>query len=384
MMGRSAAQGAMGIHFFRPDLLGITAPPSPRVNGTGTHTDFRATGILIYEPQANGSLELVAVENLVFAAAWARSARRPPDIPRRPLRLDGGRPDDRDRRGAHVRAALRSARLDLPRESERRVHTLQPACLVCSSSRCGDRSLDAWLALKPASFSILHRLQVVRGRCDMEQATADNIRSTVRQAYGRWPLGSRLVGAAAARVAAGRPPPTPTRLRWATRHRILRASRRGPTSASGAATRRPLRRSNPASACSISVWRRLRCVPRRPTGWTSGRCDRRRHDTRDGPSSARERSEGRHRTCGLSAGRDRTAARREQFRRRDHVELRHQPVARQGHRLSRGIPGAGARRPSGDLGRRRDSQICRPNSRQIPQPIPDASVALHRSPGWNS
>ena len=29
----------MGIHYFRPDLLGITAPPSPRVNGVGTHTE---------------------------------------------------------------------------------------------------------------------------------------------------------------------------------------------------------------------------------------------------------------------------------------------------------------------------------------------------------
>jgi hypothetical protein len=70
MMGRPAALGAMGIHYFRPDLLGVTAPPSPRVTGVGTHTDFRRPSILIYEPQADGSLELVAVENLVFAAAW--------------------------------------------------------------------------------------------------------------------------------------------------------------------------------------------------------------------------------------------------------------------------------------------------------------------------
>jgi hypothetical protein len=70
MMGRPAALGAMGIHFFRPDLLGITKPPSPRVSGTGTHTDFRQPSILIYEPKADGSLELVAVENLVFADAW--------------------------------------------------------------------------------------------------------------------------------------------------------------------------------------------------------------------------------------------------------------------------------------------------------------------------
>ena len=75
MMGRPAALGAMGIHFFRPDLLGITEPPSPRVNGDGTHTDFRKPSILIYEPQADGSLELVAVENLVFEKAWRATGR---------------------------------------------------------------------------------------------------------------------------------------------------------------------------------------------------------------------------------------------------------------------------------------------------------------------
>lgn len=78
MMGRPAELGAMGIHFFRPDLLGITGPPSPRVNGNGTHTDFRLPAILIYEPQADGSLELVAVENLVFAKAWHESGQSAP------------------------------------------------------------------------------------------------------------------------------------------------------------------------------------------------------------------------------------------------------------------------------------------------------------------
>jgi hypothetical protein len=78
MMGRPASQGAMGIHFLRPDLLGITAPPSPRVVGTGTHTDFRKPSILIYEPQADGSLQLVAVENLVFAAAWRAAGHTEP------------------------------------------------------------------------------------------------------------------------------------------------------------------------------------------------------------------------------------------------------------------------------------------------------------------
>jgi hypothetical protein len=70
MMGRPAEEGVMGIHFFRPDLLGVSGPPNPRVSGTGTHTDFLRPSILIYEPQKDGSLELVAVENLVFIEAW--------------------------------------------------------------------------------------------------------------------------------------------------------------------------------------------------------------------------------------------------------------------------------------------------------------------------
>lgn len=70
MMGKPKKLGAMGIHFFRPDMLGISGPPNPRVDGNGTHTDFLKPSILIYEPQADGSLELIAVENLVFAKAW--------------------------------------------------------------------------------------------------------------------------------------------------------------------------------------------------------------------------------------------------------------------------------------------------------------------------
>ncbi|MEQ9398960.1 MAG: hypothetical protein RJQ04_07290 [Longimicrobiales bacterium] len=70
MMGRPADLGAMGIHFFRPDLLGITSGPGQRVDGNGLHTDFRTPSILIYEPRADGGLELVAVENLVFIRAW--------------------------------------------------------------------------------------------------------------------------------------------------------------------------------------------------------------------------------------------------------------------------------------------------------------------------
>lgn len=78
MMGRPPETGAMGVHYFRPDLLGISAPPNPRVTGNGTHTDFLSPAVLIYEPQESGALELVAVENLVFAEAWKAAGNAEP------------------------------------------------------------------------------------------------------------------------------------------------------------------------------------------------------------------------------------------------------------------------------------------------------------------
>ena len=77
-MGMDKAMGGMGIHYVRPDLLGIKGPPNPRVSGSGTHTDFRKPAILIYEPRADGTLELVAVENLVFEQAWKAAGHKAP------------------------------------------------------------------------------------------------------------------------------------------------------------------------------------------------------------------------------------------------------------------------------------------------------------------
>lgn len=74
MEGMPGQLGGMGIHFFRPDMLGITGI-EPRVAGVGTHIDFRQPAVLIYEPQPDGSLELVAVENVVFAAGWEAAGR---------------------------------------------------------------------------------------------------------------------------------------------------------------------------------------------------------------------------------------------------------------------------------------------------------------------
>ena len=77
-MGQAPALGGMGIHYFRPDLLGVKGPPNPRVSGDGLHTDFRKPAILIYEPNAKGELELIAVENLVFEKAWRAAGHSAP------------------------------------------------------------------------------------------------------------------------------------------------------------------------------------------------------------------------------------------------------------------------------------------------------------------
>ena len=63
-----AEWGGMGIHYLRPDLLKLAQAPG-RVNGASTHVDFKQPAILLYEPQADGSMELVGVENLVFEKA---------------------------------------------------------------------------------------------------------------------------------------------------------------------------------------------------------------------------------------------------------------------------------------------------------------------------
>ena len=67
--GLPAELGAMGMHYIHPAILKVTAT-EPRVNGESTNTDWSQPAVLLYEPQADGSMELVAVENLVFEAAW--------------------------------------------------------------------------------------------------------------------------------------------------------------------------------------------------------------------------------------------------------------------------------------------------------------------------
>ena len=83
--------GAMGIDYFRPDLSGIEAS-SPRANANGTPSDLRKPAILIYDPQPDGSLQLVAVESLVFRWAWREAGHTEPPtlhgVPHDPMEDD--------------------------------------------------------------------------------------------------------------------------------------------------------------------------------------------------------------------------------------------------------------------------------------------------------
>ena len=83
MAGFPAELGAMGIHYLQPELLQITGD-DPEIAGTGTHTDWNRPAVLIYEPQADGSLALVGMENLVFEEAWIATGQDSPALNGRP------------------------------------------------------------------------------------------------------------------------------------------------------------------------------------------------------------------------------------------------------------------------------------------------------------
>ncbi len=58
-------QGAMGVHMLNPSLL----------DGT---INAKTPELLVYEPKGNGELKLVALEYLVFQAAW--TGAEPPEL----------------------------------------------------------------------------------------------------------------------------------------------------------------------------------------------------------------------------------------------------------------------------------------------------------------
>lgn len=69
MVGLPAQAGAMGVHYMHPALLGVI-PGSLPIDGTDAMVDWAQPEVLVYEPQADGTEKLVAVEYLVFKKAW--------------------------------------------------------------------------------------------------------------------------------------------------------------------------------------------------------------------------------------------------------------------------------------------------------------------------
>jgi hypothetical protein len=63
-----AGAGGMGVHFVKGALVGdaVVDPVAPEA--------------LVYEPRPNGKLKLVALEYIVFAAAWDAEHQGPPSL----------------------------------------------------------------------------------------------------------------------------------------------------------------------------------------------------------------------------------------------------------------------------------------------------------------
>lgn len=61
--------GAMGVHFIHPKRMGMKMTQG-RIDGTDTELDPEKPEIVIYEPQADGKLKLVAVEWYTSQEAW--------------------------------------------------------------------------------------------------------------------------------------------------------------------------------------------------------------------------------------------------------------------------------------------------------------------------
>lgn len=68
-MCASIATGAMGVHYPNTALVGFVPNVLPRT-GTDPNIDPLHPDVLVYEPQPDGRMRLVAVEYMVFQAAW--------------------------------------------------------------------------------------------------------------------------------------------------------------------------------------------------------------------------------------------------------------------------------------------------------------------------
>ena len=109
---------------------------------------------------------------------------------------------------------------------------------------------------------------------------------------------------------------------------------------------------------------------------------RHRHDRRDARAGAREPAQGRRRERRVPQGRARGHPAARRLGRRDHQQLRRQPLHRQGPRPGRGLPRAQARRPLRHQRRAlpgRHERRARVRFSTTPTPGPRASPGRSRS-----
>ena len=76
-LGELEDLGTMGVHYLRQDLLGVNETAT-RLDVSGIHDDFRRPALLVYEPQPDSTLQLVAIANMVNARAWAAAGHSGP------------------------------------------------------------------------------------------------------------------------------------------------------------------------------------------------------------------------------------------------------------------------------------------------------------------
>lgn len=82
MVGLPDSLGAMGLHLFQPKLVGIHLPQpvGKRLTGDNAELDWLHPEVLVYEPETDNSLQLVAVEYLVFEQAWKNAGHSGPPM----------------------------------------------------------------------------------------------------------------------------------------------------------------------------------------------------------------------------------------------------------------------------------------------------------------
>ncbi len=133
MLGFPKDMGVMGLHYVRRDMLGRRRRPLLRAAaGSSRHRHphrFPATSPRCWSTSRSldGSLVLVAVENLVFASAWHHGLgnKEPPKFHGRPYELSR---TSRRRMSTRLTAgaALRAPRVGAARQSQRNSFAVQP------------------------------------------------------------------------------------------------------------------------------------------------------------------------------------------------------------------------------------------------------------------